>query len=488
MAVRFYWGQPVLAHNYAAEINARRAVPEDQRAYTLYREGAVKLGRNRETIDRASELSPGKPGWDKLVAAVENHQPSVELAIAGSQRPHMGAPLGGDAKDNPELISVILQYVQDARELTRLLAADARVAAAQGEAPRVTRDMVALMHIAEQLLEPPGALVEQLVAMAIFSVATDTVGSILEDHPGLFSEAELRDLAHRIAACPAGNPHVDFDFERMMFADALQRIYTDDGAGDGRITPQGLQVLDSYMNYGDMPAYGFVRAASNSRSLQLASYLVGPGIGALFGSRRENQRLYDELLDESIRLHQGNPWQWDQQAIADAQDRFQRQVSGSGRLRYAPVAILAPLFSNVDDAAQRTIQQRDAALVAIALAIWHKRHEAWPATLEELVPDLLPAVPPDRLTGEPLGYALRDGKPLVYSFGNDRDDDNGHPAIPNTYPHSPISFGHLTPAQSAALQVDNGDWILWPPSLQPKDDAPPEEPQPAESEPVEEPQ
>jgi hypothetical protein len=41
------------------------------------------------------------------------------------------------------------------------------------------------------------------------------------------------------------------------------------------------------------------------------------------------------------------------------------------------------------------------------------------------VPDLLPAVPPDRYDGKPLRYQLVDGKPLVYSIGSDRDDDAG---------------------------------------------------------------
>ena len=42
--------------------------------------------------------------------------------------------------------------------------------------------------------------------------------------------------------------------------------------------------------------------------------------------------------------------------------------------------------------------------------------------LDQLVPDLLPAVPADRLDGQPIRYVVRDGRPVVYSIGRDRND------------------------------------------------------------------
>ena len=59
-------------------------------------------------------------------------------------------------------------------------------------------------------------------------------------------------------------------------------------------------------------------------------------------------------------------------------------------------------------------QQRDATLVALALNLYHRQHDAWPEHLDELVPDLLPAVPPDRFTGGPLCYRVLEGRPLLY--------------------------------------------------------------------------
>jgi hypothetical protein len=48
-----------------------------------------------------------------------------------------------------------------------------------------------------------------------------------------------------------------------------------------------------------------------------------------------------------------------------------------------------------------------------------------PASLAELVPDYLPAVPIDPFSGQPLVYRVKAGKPVVYSVGPDEVDDGG---------------------------------------------------------------
>ena len=102
----------------------------------------------------------------------------------------------------------------------------------------------------------------------------------------------------------------------------------------------------------------------------------------------------------------------------------------------------------------------DATEVVIALVLFHRRHGVWPQTLEELVPDLLPAVPPDRFDGHPLRYFVRDGKPILYSIGVDRDDDGGRPA--NVARLRLMRHGPTKPDQHQSADED-GDWILWPP-------------------------
>ncbi|MEQ9066033.1 MAG: hypothetical protein RLO18_04885, partial [Gimesia chilikensis] len=53
------------------------------------------------------------------------------------------------------------------------------------------------------------------------------------------------------------------------------------------------------------------------------------------------------------------------------------------------------------------------ALTLIAVELFHLEQGEFPATLQALVPGYLFEVPVDPGTGEPLGYEVREGRPVV---------------------------------------------------------------------------
>jgi hypothetical protein len=480
LTIRFHWGQPHLAHNYRQEINARRAAPEEKLAWPFYRDASALMGSLWGMGYDVDTMRPDDKDWYRLVADVEGSRQAIELARAGAEKPHLGGMLGNlSGEENPYLFSVGLEFANETRHVARLLNADARVAASEGDADRAMADITSMIRIAEQLFEPPLTFVEQLISMTIFRQAMNTTGYLLESDADIFSQQQLHDLARVIAASPAGAPQLDFEFERLMFDDLVQRIYTDDGYGDGRVTPEGLDVLDGLSGSPRLTVQKLSRAAHDSdtatTTLAAAAFLMGPGVGAMIGGRRENKDLYDSLFDEAIRAHEGPPWEWDEQQIRQPGERLMELTRDeTGKLRYAPVYFFSPAISPIYNAVERTKQMRDAVEVAIALTIWKKQHGAWPKSLDELVPDLLAEVPPDRLDGKPLRYALRDGKPVLYSIGNDRDDDGGRNVSVGLIPEDVYWPAAITFARPSAEQLNSynsdendGDWILWPPSAMP---------------------
>ena len=80
-----------------------------------------------------------------------------------------------------------------------------------------------------------------------------------------------------------------------------------------------------------------------------------------------------------------------------------------------------------------------AAATALAARLYRADHGgALPATLGDLVPDYLPAVPLDPLdpAGRPLRYATLGGVPFLYSVGEDGTDDGGDPSpLPTPMPY-----------------------------------------------------
>lgn len=75
----------------------------------------------------------------------------------------------------------------------------------------------------------------------------------------------------------------------------------------------------------------------------------------------------------------------------------------------------------------RILTDRRLAAVALAMRWYATEHEGkLPATLGELVPKYLPAVPLDPLAaGKPLKYLPHASTPLIYSIGEDMSDDGG---------------------------------------------------------------
>src|SRR5207245_3291168 len=65
------------------------------------------------------------------------------------------------------------------------------------------------------------------------------------------------------------------------------------------------------------------------------------------------------------------------------------------------------------------------AATAIALERYRQRTGRWPAFLEEVPKDLLPAIPLDPFDGKPLKYVHRDGGVTVYSIGPAELDNGG---------------------------------------------------------------
>ena len=90
---------------------------------------------------------------------------------------------------------------------------------------------------------------------------------------------------------------------------------------------------------------------------------------------------------------------------------------------------------------------RRVAVTAIALERYRLKHGAYPSALYALVPDFVPSIPSDPADGLPLRYQLKaDGTFLLYSIGEDGEDNHGDPTRPNNA---------LGPWQSSR------DWV-WP--------------------------
>lgn len=456
---------PVVSRNYLEEYEQRNArLPDDERAWPLYREamaGLLPLSEPMKSLigdelpRRASD-----PRWDELVAEMGKRQEALALIREAAQRPHLGFlyldpankiwldSIGWTPEQLQKLdvpyIETLLPYTHELRTAMWLLVADTWSAAGEEDAPRVMATLVAMLAMAEHARDSVPCAVTELVRFAIINSTYHTIGELLVLNPDLLSDAELAELAHRLAAIGGGGDlKIDYTGERHMMVDTVQRIYSDNGRGNGYLTQEGWKFLMSLASSAPPDDHWIFRYAT-----------TGP-MGLALADRAETEAIFDEILT-LMEAEAAKPY-WQQARPSPATIRLDDlHQSHTSRLRYLPVVLLAPAVEAMTRAAEMTTQERDATLVALALTLYHRRHGEWPRSLDALVPDLLPAVPADRYTGEPLKYRLIEGEPVVYSVGPDLKDNDGRPVE--------LSLHHkrsLHPRPRSA--DDDGDWVLWPP-------------------------
>lgn len=475
LTVRYYWGSTRLTRNYLKEFNAPiLATPEQDRAWPIYRRAFLATSPWPKDEEINCE-SPTSPGWTKLVEYIAANQDALQLYREAAAKPALGMALSNDADvevqrhnqefpmpsvsappvdkaDNPPLISVLLPNLSPMRFGGRLLRADALLAAEQGDGKRAVDDISAMLAMADHCAGQP-TLISDLVSIAIVAQAAETIEFIASWRPAALDDAAWVGVSHRLAALRGGTIRLRLDGERAFFHDTVQRYYTDDGRGDGHLRPGTSRVLAWTGDYDGAEA-----AAS--------SVVAGPIFSAVVAGRREIVRKYDELMGLVEQEAAVPLWLRD---VSRADAELERMKSSTvQQARYLWIAILFPSLSRANYMFEIATQQRDATLVAIALELYHRKNGGYPPTLDALVPQYLPAVPPDRFDGKPIKYKLLDGKPLLYSVGVNRTDDGGILAPAKSRTQANQTAKNWIPPSGLPtnpLEIDKirGDWILWPP-------------------------
>lgn len=473
--IRFASGSPTISRNYLAELNAPvLATPEIERAWTVYKPAIIKIlpiMEAREGWDEVIGAKSGTPEFETAKAAAEAFEPHLVTIREAAKMPEFGYLLS-DASDpelakainpeveieptqpseNPMLIGVLLQPLGPMRSVARALVLDAYVATAEGDGQRASDDIVAILGMARQTFDQP-FLISDLVAAALGNLAWQTTGVLLERHPEAFTDAQLAMLKEQIGK-DAGDreffadPSTEIDF----MGDTLQRIYTDDGKGDGRLTPEGLKLLNS-----------MVDMMGQDAEAPFAATITGPAFMVASPGRRETREQYEGVINHYVAYRDKPMWTWTQPPDQGA--NLEDLKSGT---HFSVAYLLTPALGRTLITGNWTRLTRESTLTAVALEQFRRAEGHYPDALGKLVPTYLEGLPLDLADGKPIRYRLVDGKPLIYSIGMDRVDNEGRPAMEG---NSPARTQDWRDAATAARMVADGfpnaskfdgDIVLWP--------------------------
>jgi hypothetical protein len=465
LAARFMTGSPRVTRDIAAEIS-EPPVPGAERAWPLYQDAAQKMGLQRGEAavlwsrSGAGDAMPGDELWPQLESSLEAWKEPLDTIRQGASRAALGKdleyfyePTSADPSTRPLLDNLNLREIGTMGYLSRVLQEDAILHAFHGDGNGTTADLTALLGLADQCAHAGRQFLHGMTALRLVGRASACLGRVLAVYPSALRDDDLVRLAHAFGSFDAGAVlRSEIEGERLMFIDVVQRVYTDDGSGSGRMTRAGWERLQDQSG---ITTVGFERRALALR---------GPLDAATGLGRREVLAAFDRAMAAALDAGSGPMGLWP----ADPTDRALHSLDE--RERADPfLQSSIPAYGMLMQQGQVAMQKRDAVLVAIALELHRRAHGSYPQTLDALSPRLLPSVPIDRFDGRPIKYTLRDGRPLLYSVATDRADDGGkvRPG-PNGNNDAPRYFFPwqrriFERAARPPTPLPGYDWILWPP-------------------------
>lgn len=416
------------------------AIPEQERAMRVYLEVLHALSPENQALLQRADVRGKDQDSQQIRQLIESERVLIERVREATRLPALGEVLSSKLADPATNYDRLPQNVDNHRALntaSNLLTSDLFLALSQQDIPRALANLEAIERMAKQTASS-GIFTQASGAFA--EVAACAVAELIP----YLNAAQLRNQAHLLASLEI---KLDLSFLRQFVLLDLQRTFSDDGEGNGRPTLAYLNRIVPEKSRGVAPP----------RIVQTVGLAALPWVAATT-TKSDVLAEFDALYDIAS-ANFAKPYR-----LADwSAYRARVYQINTDAPTYARFAILQQYLhlSWQDSHAWMELRRcrRDAVVAALALELYNRRIGRYPSTLDELVPSYLPSLPIDPLNGEPLRYRLLNGSPVLYSVGDDRDDDGGR--LPLTRQQQPDT-SYIPDFGSRQTPPRDGDWIAYP--------------------------
>ncbi len=316
------------------------------------------------------------------------------------------------------LMSNVMEPLSSYRTLAFAMRWQIRYEAYKGNIDSAMKDCIVLQKLGIHL-QGKGLLIEQLVGAAIEALAHSEILKILDriDVPAETLKTVQNELAKQFEM---SEPIINLEAEKVFLYDKIQRNFTDDGNGDGRVLLRGLP----YAINGWKDFIGFMRFS--------------------YPSRREVVANIDSYFEEIDRFLGKTP--------SDLKNLGIYENKTGGFEQTGPLLLRSLGYSSfirISQMSWRLETHRRGVLTIAAILRYRKALGQYPDNLKELVSTgYLDSLPIDPFSGSPLLYRNAKDGFVLYSIGEDFKDDGGVLGCD----------GKGNPRMWAS----DGDWVLWP--------------------------
>jgi hypothetical protein len=392
-----------------------RALAEMKKAQEAIREAERAAGVENVELPPVDTLYSAGYGDPEEFAALQARARKwlPALAEAGLFE-HTAALAGAQTAVRPagsgRLLDLLLPYLGESRNLARIQAARMHLAAERGDWNDYAAAFEELLATA-RILTSQTTLIDFLVGVAIEALALSELRKDVVE--GVIHEPAVIDaLLAAMERQRSRGITLALEGERMSLFDFIQRVYTDDGAGDGRLILTELAAMDIF---GASPV---PETVADLRIINAA--------GIAFPGRAETvahvNRVYDAMIAEAQTLPHERTNPFDGGAYVESLPS--RQIV---------LRLMLPALSSALHTADQIIVVRAGSEVLLRIERYRLQHGEAPLSLAELAAADPEADLIDPMTGEPFLYTrLTDdphGRPyLLYAAGADGRDDGGRQA------------------------------------------------------------
>jgi len=398
--------------NYVAKLN-EISKPADydpnDNAAPYYKKAFDLCVKQPEQISNSDLKSwPKDLSDEKLILLkkwVSDNTEALEQLNLGTQKPYYWSEYQGRF-----MVEIVMPSLAEARKLTYAIYSRAKIKAADGNFKEAFSDLLTGYRFGTHFTGPK-TLIEQLVGIAIRGLALQAGFQILDKekpNPDL-----LKDFQLQLENLSSSKSYIiDFTAEKLFVYDHIQRIFTDDGQGNGHIPKSSSEQMEKL----------------SEDEKQLLSELLSQLTEQQKNDwekmdRRQTTNLTDKVFEYFSSEAYKNP------AHFHNQGKDLKQIAEEMTKTNPMLNILTPAIGRVVEISFRGKVETDALITTLAILRYKAEKGQFPENLQQLIESgYLKELPIDSFSDKSLVYKTTGNDFILYSFAADFDDDGGTPS------------------------------------------------------------
>lgn len=376
-------------------------IPDEENGALVYKEAFILIDSLKEQYKNEWKYMPleGTVKWEdapeaekKKVADLILHNPDFVQMYKLLEKASLMKCQFLTKEDLRKGFALTLPHLAKIRSCSRLLAAKAKIESESGDINGALSTCLTGLKIPKSLSDEQ-TLISQLVRIAMDAIALDAVKGVLEKGEGNIGLYQL--FIYEVENERKGNL---IQFPLMMEVVAVRQQFSD-------FRKQNIEKTEKFLN----PSGG--KEANSLRTY----YEKNP---EKFWDEQETT--YLQIMRKLINLGRKPYWEAKEQL-----DRFTSELSQLPKEKGILAQFYLPGVARTYLQEARIDARLGAAETGIANRIYRQKHGKFADSLNQLTPEILPALPLDPFTGKDYIYRKTDKGFIVYSIGDNLKDDNG---------------------------------------------------------------